>query len=352
MSTRRRRRQVAQDDEDENMQQRPPQSPDDAESDADDADEPMADLGQRDETSQLIKNLVRYALACEYSRTPIRRDGIRDKVLGSNGREFKKVFAGAQKQLRATFGMEMVELPIRDRALMTTEQKRKGRFPCIGNGASIAKADMVSAAAKSQSQKEPSSNTYILVSTLPEAYKSPAVITPSKVQSAEGEASYIALYTTLIAIITLSGGELSEPRLRRYLTRLNAAENMPSMNPNDGTSPNEKTDVLLQRMVKQGYLVRVTESKSMGDDESTTWHVGPRGKVEVDKEAIAAFVRTVYGGSSEELEKKLQASLKIQNRPPRPAEEEEGAPPDDDPGPSNRANRRRRRAQVENEESE
>jgi hypothetical protein len=61
------------------MQQRPPQSPDDAESVADDADEPMADLGQRDETSQLIKNLVRYALACEYSRTPIRRDGIRDK---------------------------------------------------------------------------------------------------------------------------------------------------------------------------------------------------------------------------------------------------------------------------------
>lgn len=48
-------------------------------------------------------------------------------MLGSNGREFKKVFAGAQKQLRATFGMEMVELPSRDRNLMTTEQKRKGR---------------------------------------------------------------------------------------------------------------------------------------------------------------------------------------------------------------------------------
>ena len=83
---------------------------------------------ERDETSQLIKKLVRYALACEYSRTPIRREGIKERVLGIHGREFKKVFAGAQKQLRATFGMEMIELPSRDRNLLTVEQKRKGAF--------------------------------------------------------------------------------------------------------------------------------------------------------------------------------------------------------------------------------
>lgn len=29
--------------------------------------------------SQLVKKLVRYALACEFSRQPIRRDGIREK---------------------------------------------------------------------------------------------------------------------------------------------------------------------------------------------------------------------------------------------------------------------------------
>jgi hypothetical protein len=58
------------------MEHRSPESPDNADSDG---DEPMEDLGPRDETSQLIKNLVRYALACEYSRTPIRRDGIKEK---------------------------------------------------------------------------------------------------------------------------------------------------------------------------------------------------------------------------------------------------------------------------------
>lgn len=46
-----------------------------------DQDEAMEDAygGRDDETSQLIKKLVRYALACEFSRTPIRREGIREK---------------------------------------------------------------------------------------------------------------------------------------------------------------------------------------------------------------------------------------------------------------------------------
>ncbi|KAL2149978.1 hypothetical protein VTH82DRAFT_7654 [Thermothelomyces myriococcoides] len=317
---RRRRPQFVEDDEDEDMQDSPPPGPGTVD---EDGDERMGEPGLRDETSQLIKNLVRYALACEYSRTPIRRDGIREKVPVINPREFRKVFEGAQKQLRATFGMEMVELPTKDRNLMTTEQKRK--------------------AAKSQSsQKETSSNAYVLTSILPEEYTTPAIMAPSKVESADGEASYIALYTTIIAIITLSGGELSEPRLRRHLSRLNAAEYMPSMNPHDSNSPSEKTEAVLQRMVRQGYLVRVTDSRSGGDDDdAATWHVGPRGKVEVDKEAIAAFVRTVYGGSSDALEAKLKASLRIRDRTAgsREAvdEEEAEAPPDDgDPGPSTR----------------
>jgi hypothetical protein len=212
------------------------------------------------------------------------------------------------------------------------------------------------AAAKSQSQQATTSNSYVLVSVLPEQYTVPAIITPSKVQSAEGEASYVALYTTIIAIITLSGGGLSDPRLRRHLTRLNLAENMPSMNPNDETAPSEKADVVLQRMIKQGYLVRVTESKTAGDEEATTWYVGPRGKIEVDKEAVAAFVRNVYGGSSDEFEKKLQVSLKVKERKPEVfgegAEEAPDAPPDGDPGPSNRRRGRRRQAEAEEEDED
>ncbi|KAK0729690.1 MAGE family-domain-containing protein [Lasiosphaeris hirsuta] len=330
-SQQRRLRQAVQEESDEDVRQRSA-SPENAGSDG---DERMGGI-ETDETSQLIKKLVRYALACDFSRTPIRRDGIKEKVLERHGREFKKVFAGAQKQLRATFGMEMVELPAKDRTLMSAEQKRK--------------------AAKSQTQKEPTSNSYMLVSVLPSEFRTPTLVGPSKVTSPEGEASYTALYSTIIAIVTLSGGELSEPRLRRHLQRLNATENMPSMNPNDGNTPNERTDAVLQRMQKQGYLHKNVESKGLGDEDSTTWHVGPRGKVEVDHEAIAVMVRKLYGREAdEELEKKLQVSLKIQERKAvltDVAEGEEDAQQEaSEPGPSTRR-RRRRRAEEEEEEDE
>ncbi|KAK0656508.1 MAGE family-domain-containing protein [Cercophora newfieldiana] len=328
-SQQRRRRQIAEEDSEEDARGQSP-SPENGDSDG---DAPMGGVGP-DSTNALIKQLVRYALACGFSRTPIRRDGIREKVLSRHGREFKKVFNGAQEQLRMVFGMEMVELPTKDRNLMTADQKRK--------------------AAKTQSQKEASSNAYILVSILPNAYRKPGIIAPSKVQSADGEAAYAALYTIIIAIIQLSGGELSDPRLRRHLSRLNAAENMPSLNPSDPNSPSEKTEIVLQRMVKQQYLVKVTE-KGQNEEEGTTWHIGPRGKVEVDNESIAELVRAIYGGGTDDLNKRLETSLRVKHRkaaaPAPVAEEDEGAA-NGDPGPSTRRRSGRRAAAEAEDEDE
>jgi melanoma-associated antigen len=99
---------------------------------------------------QLVKKLVRYALACEYSRQPIRREGIRDKginhqrflysriwqhrgiltyhispVFGKNKAPFKRVFDAAQTQLRTKFGMEMTELPQKEKV---TLKDRRGKL--------------------------------------------------------------------------------------------------------------------------------------------------------------------------------------------------------------------------------
>lgn len=62
---------------------RGPESDDgsDSSENEDGQDVDMDRAGGADNTSedQLVKKLVRYALACEYARIPIRRDGIRDK---------------------------------------------------------------------------------------------------------------------------------------------------------------------------------------------------------------------------------------------------------------------------------
>lgn len=71
--------QVADDEEEE---QRPrqrqrhadPDSDDDAEEEEEDDNE-----GVESADGQLIKKLVRYALACDFNRTAIRRDGIKEK---------------------------------------------------------------------------------------------------------------------------------------------------------------------------------------------------------------------------------------------------------------------------------
>ncbi|KAI3398589.1 hypothetical protein diail_8937 [Diaporthe ilicicola] len=342
-STSRRSRQF---DDDADEEQRPrqrqrrdePESDDDVE-EADEADE--ADEGQDGEQAesadgQLIKKLVRYAMACDFSRAPIRRDGIKEKVLGDQSRAFRRVFDGAQKTLRGVFGMEMVELPVRDK--LTKEDKRK--------------------AAKTKSRSS-NSNSYVLVSVLPDTYKTSKVIAPSKFMSAEDEAAYVAFYTLLISLIRINGGEMSDSKLKRYLRRLNAETN---------SFHSTKTEDTLARLQRQGYLIKNIdkEARQHGDEqEATTWYVGPRGKVEVGDEVVAGVVREVWGEQEDdELEAKLQNSLQIQPRD-APVQNDDvanggasngagngRAAEDNGEGPSRRRSGRRRQVEEEDQDEE
>lgn len=77
----------------------------------------------------MVKKMVRLAIASEYSRLPIRRNDISAKVLGEQGsRQFKLVFNQAQQELRQRFGMEMTELPAREKVTIT---QRRGEFDSV-----------------------------------------------------------------------------------------------------------------------------------------------------------------------------------------------------------------------------
>lgn len=85
-----------------------------------------AEHGAPSSLDAMVKKMVRLALASEYSRLPIRRTDISAKVLGEQGsRQFKTVFETAQQSLRSKFGMEMVELPAREKVTIT---QRRGEF--------------------------------------------------------------------------------------------------------------------------------------------------------------------------------------------------------------------------------
>lgn len=214
--------------------------------------------------------------------------------------------------------MEMVELPVKDK--LTKEEKRKGEHTSIRVQSDQSNANHRSpqTAVKSQN-KSNTSNAYVLVSMLPETYKSARIIAPSSIVSADDEAAYIAFYTLVISLIRISGGDLSEAMLRRHLTRLNAEQH---------TFNSTKTEDTLARMQRQGYLVKSVdkEARQHGEDDvATTWYIGPRGKVEVGDEAVAGLIREVWGpeGRGDELEAKLHASLQIRERESQAQDEEE-----------------------------
>ncbi|KAL1974014.1 hypothetical protein VTN31DRAFT_5574 [Thermomyces dupontii] len=245
------------------------------------------DLRAPSSVDVMVKKLVRLALACEYSRQPIRRTDINAKVFGEQGtRQFRTVFDRAQQELRALFGMQMVELPAKEK--VTIRERRAAQ-----------RVEKPSTTAKS----------WILCSTLPSEYRSPAILPPNRAPSTFTEASYTALYTFIISLITLCGGSISEQKLERYLQRTNA----------ETYTPVDRTDRLLQRMCKEGYLVRTRETE--GGEEMVEYMVGPRGKIEVGEAGVAGLVRTVYGrnksaegdeGADEEadiFERKLERSL-------------------------------------------
>jgi melanoma-associated antigen len=108
----------------------------------------------------------------------------------------------------------------------------------------------------------------------------------------------------LISLIALSGGELSDHKLKRSLARLNCGTNMPM----------DRTDNVLVKLVRQGYLERVVDKADGNQEEDTvTWCIGQRGRVEVPPQSIANFVAEVYGADKpEEFDKKLHKSLGLQ----------------------------------------
>ncbi|KFA77359.1 hypothetical protein S40288_04322 [Stachybotrys chartarum IBT 40288] len=268
-------------DEDERPRQRRNRNVSDDEAEEDSEDDTSSHQHADD---QLAKKLVRYAIACEYSRTPIRRDGIKERVLGNQGRSFKRIFARAQEQLRSVWGMELRELPVREK--MSLQERRQ--------------------AMKSNSQPKIGSGAYILSSTLPDAYRAAEIVGPSKIPSAEDEATYVAFYTMIVSLVWLNGGELSEQKLKRYLTRLNADQNVST----------ERTDAMLKRMERQGYVIRKAERPPVGQDgeQVVSWHVGPRAKEEIGLDGVMGMTKEVYGEWNEDLEKKIRSSLGIRSR--------------------------------------
>lgn len=292
----------------------------DADADADSTQAP----GSSHDTH--VKKLVRLSLAGEYSRTPIRRTDISAKVFhNSNSRSFKRVFDDAQTILRATFGMQLVELPSREK---TSLKDRR--------------------AATTQTKASAStSKSWILISILPAAYRQAAIVQPARHPTLEAESTYTALYSFVLSLIYLNKGALPDGKMERYLKRVNI----------ESYTPLGSIEKLMQRMAKEGYVEKRRDTSS--GEEVVEWVPGPRGRMEIGAQGVADMVQRVYAGAEadgeiteqEELTKKLERSLGIKFQAPANADGDEQMREDGEPPPTQQR-RRGKQPAAQDEDSD
>ncbi|TFY72084.1 hypothetical protein EVG20_g934 [Dentipellis fragilis] len=314
----------------------------DEEEEEDDDDEEDGDENGHAEDDLLKKAnaLVRLALFNEQKRTPLRRDDISKKVLGSKRGAFNQVFGTAQGILRDTFGMELVELPTRaaaqDIAAGKEAEKEKNKKASQTNGDANGHADKQTVTGlKKKKAAAPGSKTYILRSTLDSVIIEHAALTDESILEEEAadapdddsddetgtrtygsilawnssdELGAIGILYVVLAIILVNGKVLSEMDLRTTLRRLRLPPNSNVALSVHSTHRTMPLDTYLNHLVRQGYLDRTrigssgrasgkrsrpTQTQTQGgndDAEAWEWRWGPRAGAEVGEVAIARFV--------------------------------------------------------------
>lgn len=293
------------------------------------ASEPDETQNEGSSHETYVKKLVRFSLAAEYSRTPIRRSDISAKVFnGANSRTFKKVFEDAQKILTDTFGLHLVELPTREK---TSLKDRRAQ------------------ATQTKAPGSTSSKSWILLSVLPSQYTTnPAIVRPAQAPAVEEESTYTALYSFILSVIYLNNGALADGKMDRYLRRMNS----------DMYTPLGSIEKVMQRMSKEGYIEKRRDTSS--GEEVVEWVPGPRGRMEVGKKGVANMVKMVYAGAEadgngedDELSGKVERSLGIKLKDQMEGDEEMGdAEADETPPPARQQQQQRRRTRAEREESD
>lgn len=187
------------------------------------------------------------------------------------------------------------------------------------------------------------------MSILPSEFRSPDVIPPPSAPTAVDESKYTGIYTILVSTIMLYGGNLPDAKMDAILRKLGLEDNTPIQD-------YERTEKLLKRLEKDGYILKIRESNGTGEDD-IYWVVGPRGKVEINEGSVRGLASVVYHSDQmseeeqAELERQIQRSLGISDRA-RPEQNGEQQPAQKRQKPQKKGKKNAREEEDEEESDE
>lgn len=251
---------------------------------------PAKHIINNEDLNLMVKNFIRLALALEHTRTPIKREDIMKKViLPSHSRSFIIVFEKTQEKLRNIFGMELVELPYKNRFKhMSASQLRRSQN---------SKIHLLSSTSHSN-------KSWILCSILDSKYANLVSQVPTI-----KEGIFSGVVMIILSLVIMSGGVISEEHLIKYLSHLHINNDTPIGN----------LDKTLKEIIKKGYLERIKDdATSLNEEEKGyTYFLGPRGKTEINPEKLTTFIEKIQGSTTQNLKKIVEKlfNKSISNEP-------------------------------------
>ncbi|KAF3206331.1 hypothetical protein TWF106_000716 [Orbilia oligospora] len=245
-----------------------------------------------------VSKLVRLALAMEYQKKPIRRQDITEKVLGPKFKgDFKIVFQEAQDALKNIFGFEMVELPAITERISLAQQRRQAAAD-----AQRGDSNAGSTAAEQKRKKEASSSkSWQLVSILPDQYRLPILMSPQL----PDDQTILGIGSAIVTLVYLSGRSVGEKVLLRHLRKFGVEDRIPV----EGNRENGKMENIMGKLIREGYLVKLKDEVVPGQEQTYTYVVGPRGKLEVGREGATRFVKKIYEGVDGEVDEAFERKI-------------------------------------------
>jgi hypothetical protein len=250
-----------------------------------------------EEIERMARRLVRLALSLEHARLPIRRDAIvKDVLQGASSRCFAAVFTSAQEKLKDTFGMQLEELPAKDKKKgMSMTQMRKQAHR---QATQASRTGTQGPLASQRNGKNTAQKSWALQTLL-----SPELRSATMGVFVKDEALYNTVSGVLLVLVSMSPEQTcSSTKLEGYLRRVGWQVDTPA----------GKLEEVLKQMRKQGYL------DSCKDDSATeagaTLHfLGPRGKAESvnNVKGLTALVQKLYNAEpGSAAAKKVEQSIK------------------------------------------
>ncbi|KIO22925.1 hypothetical protein M407DRAFT_114394 [Tulasnella calospora MUT 4182] len=269
-----------------------------------------------EEIKRRANDLVRMALFEEPRRQTIRRADIIKKVLPENSRGFNVVLDTAQRILRHTFGMELVELMTRsDRDAIGEEKKETGKKKSQASGTFILRSTLNPELIKLANKKndklyEEEVNSLRALGLIGEEQEDQDYERPGGAILAWKPVEPVALTGILqlvLSLILANGRVLPEPQLKRQLKSFHLYFNTKLPSPAFSSRDEQTLFDHLSDMIKQNYLDRVRvpmpggaptggarrKSRKAADEEEEglyEWRWGSRAHAEIGEQNVAEFI--------------------------------------------------------------